>query len=97
LNDFNGFNVLAIVLEVDKSLVTKNGALLSVWGSTNAIRDKVDVYEAYAMYGCRTVVCDCDAGRMRLRRRRYDADGDANAAPRDEHVPPSSGDRGRPD
>jgi hypothetical protein len=35
LNDFNGFNVLAIVLEVDKSLVTKNGALLSVWGSTN--------------------------------------------------------------
>ena len=35
LNDFNGFNVLAIVLEVDKSLITKNGALLSVWGSTN--------------------------------------------------------------
>jgi hypothetical protein len=35
LNDFNGFNVLAIVLEVDKSLVTENGALLNVWGSTN--------------------------------------------------------------
>jgi len=35
LNDFNGFNLLAIVLEVDKSLVTKNGPLLSVWGSTN--------------------------------------------------------------
>ena len=35
MNSFNGFNVLAIVIAVDKSLVTKNGPILSFWGSTN--------------------------------------------------------------
>jgi hypothetical protein len=32
---FAGLNVLSIVLAVDKSAVTKGGALVSVWGSTN--------------------------------------------------------------
>jgi len=35
LNDFDRFNVLAIVLSVDKSVVTKNGPILSFSGSTN--------------------------------------------------------------
>ena len=32
---FVGLNVLSIVLAVDKSVVAKGGALVSVWGSTN--------------------------------------------------------------
>jgi hypothetical protein len=32
---FAGKNVLSIVIEIDKSLVTKGGPILSVWGSTN--------------------------------------------------------------
>lgn len=35
LNDFDAFNVLAIVIAVDKSIVTKNGPILSVWASTH--------------------------------------------------------------
>lgn len=35
VNNFDRFNVLAIVIALDKSLVTKNGPILSVWGSTN--------------------------------------------------------------
>ena len=35
LNNFDKFNVLAIVIEIDKSIVTKNGPILSFWGSTN--------------------------------------------------------------
>jgi hypothetical protein len=35
VNNFDRFNVLAIVIAVNKSLVTKNGPILSVWGSTN--------------------------------------------------------------
>jgi uncharacterized protein DUF4331 len=35
VNNFDRFNVLAIVIAVDKSLVTKNGPILSFWGSTN--------------------------------------------------------------
>jgi hypothetical protein len=35
VNNFDKFNVLAIVIEIDKSLVTKNGPILSFWGSTN--------------------------------------------------------------
>jgi hypothetical protein len=35
-DDFAGFNTLAIVVSVDKSLVTKGGKLMSVWGATYA-------------------------------------------------------------
>ena len=35
VNNFNRFNVLAIVMVIDKSIVTKNGPILSFWGSTN--------------------------------------------------------------
>jgi hypothetical protein len=35
LNNFDRFNVLAIVIALDKSVVTQNGPILSVWGSTN--------------------------------------------------------------
>ena len=35
VNNFDRFNVLAIVIAIDKSIVTKNGPILSVWGSTN--------------------------------------------------------------
>ena len=35
VNNFDKFNVLAIVIVIDKSLVTKNGPILSFWGSTN--------------------------------------------------------------
>jgi hypothetical protein len=34
-DDFATANTLAIVLSVDKSLVNKGGAIVSVWGSTN--------------------------------------------------------------
>jgi hypothetical protein len=33
-DDFSGFNTLAIVVSVDKTLVTKGGAIMSVWGAT---------------------------------------------------------------
>jgi hypothetical protein len=35
VNNFDKLNVLAIVIAIDKSLVTKNGSILSFWGSTN--------------------------------------------------------------
>ena len=35
VNNFDRFNVLAIVIAIDKSIVTNNGPILSVWGSTN--------------------------------------------------------------
>jgi hypothetical protein len=35
VNNFDKFNVLAIVIEIDKSLVTQNGPIVSFWGSTN--------------------------------------------------------------
>jgi hypothetical protein len=35
VNNFDKFNVLSIVLAIDKTLVTKNGPILSVAGSTN--------------------------------------------------------------
>jgi hypothetical protein len=35
VNNFDKFNVLAIVIEIDKSILTKNGPILSFWGSTN--------------------------------------------------------------
>jgi hypothetical protein len=35
VNNFDKFNVLAIVIVIDKSIVTKNGPILSFWGSTN--------------------------------------------------------------
>ena len=35
VNNFDKFNVLAIVIAIDKSLVTKSGPILSFWGSTN--------------------------------------------------------------
>jgi len=35
VNNFDKFNVLAIVIAIDKSVVTKNGPILSFWGSTN--------------------------------------------------------------
>ncbi len=35
IDNFANFNVLAIVVAVDKSIVTKNGPIMSVWGSTN--------------------------------------------------------------
>jgi hypothetical protein len=35
VNNFDRFNVLAIVIAIDKSIVTKNGPILSFWGSTN--------------------------------------------------------------
>lgn len=35
LDDFSRFNVLAIVVAVDKGVLTKGGPILSVWGSTN--------------------------------------------------------------
>ncbi len=34
-DDFGRLNVLSIVVDVDKSLLTANGPVLSVWGSTN--------------------------------------------------------------
>lgn len=33
-DDFTGFNTLAIVVSVDKSLLTKGGPIMSVWGAT---------------------------------------------------------------
>lgn len=36
VNDFASFNSLAIVVEVDKSLLTQGGHLVSVWGATYA-------------------------------------------------------------
>ena len=35
VNNFDKFNVLSIVIAIDKAIVTKNGPILSVWGSTN--------------------------------------------------------------
>ena len=35
VNNFDRFNVLAIVIAIDKTIVTKNGPILSFWGSTN--------------------------------------------------------------
>ena len=35
VNNFDKFNVLAIVIAIDKSIVTANGPILSFWGSTN--------------------------------------------------------------
>jgi hypothetical protein len=35
VDNFARFNVLAIVVSVDKSIVTKGGPILAVWGSTN--------------------------------------------------------------
>jgi len=35
MNNFDKFNVLAIVIAIDKSVLTKNGPILSLWGSTN--------------------------------------------------------------
>jgi len=35
IDDFAGANVLAIALEIDKSLVTQDGSILGVWASTN--------------------------------------------------------------
>ena len=34
-DDFLGFNAFAIVVSVDKTLVTRGGPIVSVWGSTN--------------------------------------------------------------
>lgn len=34
-DDFLGFNAFAIVVSLDKSLVTRNGPIVSVWGSTH--------------------------------------------------------------
>jgi hypothetical protein len=34
-NDFGGFNVLSIAIAVDRTLLVKNGPILSVWASTN--------------------------------------------------------------
>jgi hypothetical protein len=35
VNNFDKFNVLSIVIAIDKSLVTRSGPILSFWGSTN--------------------------------------------------------------
>jgi len=35
VNNVDRFNALSIVIALDKSIVTKNGPILSVWGSTN--------------------------------------------------------------
>lgn len=35
VDNFARFNVLALVVTVDKAIVTKNGPIVSVWGSTN--------------------------------------------------------------
>jgi uncharacterized protein DUF4331 len=35
VDDFAHFNVLALVLDVDKSLLTSGGPIVSVWASTN--------------------------------------------------------------
>lgn len=35
IDNFAKFNVLAIVVALDKSIVTKNGPIVGVWGSTN--------------------------------------------------------------
>ena len=35
VNNFDKFNVLAIVIDIDKSILTKNGPILSFWASTN--------------------------------------------------------------
>ena len=34
-DDFAGFNILALVLSIDKSLLTRGGPILEVWGSTH--------------------------------------------------------------
>ena len=34
-DDFLGFNAFAIVVQVDKTLVTRGGPIVSVWASTN--------------------------------------------------------------
>ena len=36
VDDFAGATVLALVLSIDKELLTRGGPILSVWGSTNA-------------------------------------------------------------
>jgi hypothetical protein len=41
-NHFGAFNTLAIVVEVDKSLVTAGGSLVSVWGATYTTASVVD-------------------------------------------------------
>ena len=35
VDNFANFNVLAVVVALDKSIVTKNGPIVGVWGSTN--------------------------------------------------------------
>jgi hypothetical protein len=35
VNNFNGFNIGAIVVSVDKSVLAKGGPILSVWGATH--------------------------------------------------------------
>jgi hypothetical protein len=35
VDSFNGFNVLALVIAIDKSLVTRGGPIVGVWGSTH--------------------------------------------------------------
>ena len=34
-DDFLGFEAFAIVVSIDKTLVTRNGPIVSVWGSTH--------------------------------------------------------------
>jgi hypothetical protein len=41
-NTFATFNTLAIVVQVDKSLVTQGGPFVSVWGSTNSTAPAAD-------------------------------------------------------
>ena len=36
-DNFAGFNTLAIVISIDKTLVTEGGKVMSVWGSTNMV------------------------------------------------------------
>jgi uncharacterized protein DUF4331 len=42
VDNFARFNVLAIVVSIDKSVVTKNGPIVGVWGSTNRRDGKDD-------------------------------------------------------
>ena len=42
VDNFARFNVLAIVISVDKSLLTRGGPILAVWGSTNRRRGDCD-------------------------------------------------------
>ena len=42
MDNFARFNVLAIVISVDKSLLTRGGPILAVWGSTNRRRGDCD-------------------------------------------------------